>query len=161
GFLGWDFKGVLKASPYIPERAVHMGAPPAAGRWTQIEIPLERIGAHDKLVDGVAFLHRGGRIRWGRTAVVGPPREELEGWSEVWGNGADRSPERLARTKIAVDGLRSGARVHVLFEDREITAADGYFIDDFRGRDLYQRFGGGPTTGYGDTPVIVHLYEIG
>jgi hypothetical protein len=51
--------------------------------------------------------------------------------------------------------------VRVLFEDREIKAADGFFLDDFRGQDLYQRFGGGPTTGYGDTPVALHMYEIG
>jgi hypothetical protein len=44
---------------------------------------------------------------------------------------------------------------------REIKAADGFFIDDFRGQDLYQRFGGGPTTGYGDTPVALRIYEIG
>jgi hypothetical protein len=157
GFLGWNFEGLLKASPYIPERAVNMGAPPAAGRWTQIEISLERIGAHDKLVDGVAFLHRGGRIRWGRTAIVGPRGEEFE----IWGDGSDRRPERLARTRIAVDGLKSGTRVRVLFEDRELQAADGFFVDDFRGQDLYQRFGGGPSTGYGDTPVAVHIYEIG
>jgi hypothetical protein len=50
--------------------------------------------------------------------------------------------------------------VHVLFEDRELKAADGFFVDDFRGQDLYQRCGCGPTTGYGDTPVAVHIYEI-
>lgn len=50
--------------------------------------------------------------------------------------------------------------MRVLFEDREITAADG-FVDDFRGQDLYQRFGGGPTLGYGDAPVALHVYEVG
>ncbi len=35
-------------------------------------------------------------------------------------------------------------------EDRELTAADGCFADDFRGRDLYQRSGGGPMLGYSD-----------
>ena len=74
---------------------------------------------------------------------------------------ADRSPERLARTRIAVDGLKSGTRVRVLFEAREIKAADGFFVDDFRGHDLYRRFGGGPAAGYGDTPVAAHIYEIG
>ena len=69
--------------------------------------------------------------------------------------------ERLARTRIAIDGLKSETRVRVLFEDRELKAADAFFIDDFRGQDLYQRFGGEPTTGYGDTPVAVHIYEIG
>ena len=75
--------------------------------------------------------------------------------------GAARSPERLARTRIAVEALKSGTRVRVLFEDREVKAAEGFFVDDFRGQDLYQRFGGGPTTCYGDTPVAVHVYEIG
>jgi len=51
--------------------------------------------------------------------------------------------------------------VRVLFEDRALTAADGSFVDDFRGRDLYQRFDGGPMLGYGDAPVALHLYEIG
>ena len=69
--------------------------------------------------------------------------------------------ERLARTSISVDGLKSGTLVRVLCEDRELKAADGFFVDDFRGQDLYQRFGGGPTAGYGDTPVAVHVYEIG
>jgi hypothetical protein len=49
----------------------------------------------------------------------------------------------------------------VLFEDRELTAASGYFVDDFRGRDLYQRFGGGPALRYGDAPVALHVYEVG
>ena len=48
-----------------------------------------------------------------------------------------------------------------LATDRELTAADGSFIDDFRGQDLYQRFGGGPRLGYGDAPVALHLYEVG
>jgi hypothetical protein len=38
-------------------------------------------------------------------------------------------------------------------------AANGFFIDDFRGQDLYQRYGGGYGTGYGDGPVALHLYE--
>jgi len=46
-------------------------------------------------------------------------------------------------------------------EDRDLTAADDSFADDFRGRDLYQRFGGGPMLGYGDAPVALHVYEIG
>ena len=33
--------------------------------------------------------------------------------------------------------------------------------DDFRGQDLYERFGGGlKGGGYGDTPVALHIYEI-
>jgi hypothetical protein len=48
--------------------------------------------------------------------------------------------------------------VRVLFEDRFIDAADGYFEDDFQGEDLYQRYGG--SDGYGDTPVALHVYEV-
>jgi hypothetical protein len=50
--------------------------------------------------------------------------------------------------------------VRVLFEDREVLAGDGFFVDDFRGQDLYQRYGGGLGTGYGDAPVALHLYEV-
>jgi hypothetical protein len=103
------------------------------------------------------FPHAGGRIRWGRTSVVAPGGEEVL----IWGDDLARAPERLARTKIAVDGLRAGTRVRVLFEDRSLTAAVGSCVDDFRGRDLYQRFGGGPMLGYGGAPVALHVYEIG
>lgn len=50
--------------------------------------------------------------------------------------------------------------VRVLFEDREIIAQEGYFEDDFRGQDLYQRHGGGYGAGYGDAPVALRLYEV-
>lgn len=55
---------------------------------------------------------------------------------------------------------RVGTRIKVLFEDREIIAGPGFFVDDFRGEDLYQRFGGGPGVGYGGAPVALHIYEI-
>jgi len=151
GLVGRDLAGLTAALQYIPE-----GPSPPAGKWVQIEVPLDKIGAHDKLIDGVVFLHRGGRIRSGRTAIVGPSGDEFE----VWGDSADRSPERLARTRSPC-GLKSGTRVRVVFEDRGPKAADGFFVDDFRGHGLYQRFGSGPTTGYGDTPVAVRVYEIG
>ena len=47
----------------------------------------------------------------------------------------------------------------MLFEDREFVAEDGYFVDDFRGADLYQRYGG-ERSGYGNGPVALHIYEI-
>src|SRR5262249_10526957 len=82
GFLGWDLKGLTAALQYVPGRAVDMGRAPAAGRWARIELPLDKIGAADKLVDGVGFIHPRGRIEWGRTSIIGPGGEELE----VWGN---------------------------------------------------------------------------
>ena len=101
-------------------------------------------------------MHPAGRVR-GSDLIVAPGGEELE----VWGDTIALPPDRLARTKISVGGLRARSRVRVLFEDRQLTAADGYFVDDFRSRDLYQRFGGGPMLGYGDAPVALHVYEIG
>lgn len=157
GFLGWDDKRLGAALPYVPATAVDLGARPAPGTWTRLEVPLDAIGAAGKLVDGVGFVHPAGRAEWGRTSIVGPNGEALE----VWGDTIALAPERLARTKISVAGLRAGTRVRALFEDRELRAADGHFVDDFRGQDLYQRFGGGPTHGYGDAPVALHVYEIG
>jgi hypothetical protein len=157
GFLGWDLKGLPAALAYTPESAVAMGASPPPGAWTRLELPLDRIRADGKLLDGVGFLHAGGHLEWGRTSLVAPNGDEVV----VWGDRIEGAPEQLARTRITLGGLRAGSRVRVLFEDRELTAADGHFVDDFRGRDLYQRFGGGPTLGYGDAPVALHVYEIG
>jgi hypothetical protein len=157
GFIGWDLKGLAAAWQYLPRGAVDMGALPAPGTWARVEVPLEKIAAAGKLVDGVGFIHAEGRICWGRTSIVGPGGDELE----VWGDTIEQAPARLARTKISVAGLKAGARVRVLFEDRQLQAADGFFVDDFRGQDLYQRFGGGPELGYGDAPVALHVYEIG
>jgi len=134
-----------------------MGRAPAAGQGARIEVPLERIGADSRLLDGVGFIHPRGSAQWGRTSIIAPGGEEFE----VWGDDIQVAPDRLAQTKISVDGLRAGTRVRVLFEDRELMAANGYFVDDFRGLDLYQRFGGGPTLGYGDAPVALHIYEVG
>jgi hypothetical protein len=156
GFLGWDEKLVSAAVPYVPRSAVDLGALPRAGTWTRLDVPLAAMEAHGKLLDGVGFIQAGGRVEWGRTAIVGPDGHE----QDVWGDTIELAPKRLARTKVWVDGLRAGGRVRVLFEDRELRAASGYFVDDFRGQGLYQRFGGGPMVAYGDAPVALHVYEI-
>ena len=78
----------------------------------------------------------------------------------VWGDSIELPAEALEKVTIRVPGLKAGTKVRVLFEDREITAADGVFTDDFRGFDWYQRHGGGFGAGYGPAPVAVHLYEI-
>jgi len=153
GFLGWNDKLLENALPYVLTRSVEMGALPAAGEWSSLEVPLEKIGAAGKPIDGVAFLHEGGQVEWGRTALADPEGGE----SIVWGDFVGQPPEQLARTSIRVAGLKAGTKVRVLFEDRELTAGDGHFVDDFRGQDLYQRLGG---LGYGSEPVALHLYEI-
>jgi hypothetical protein len=156
-FSGWYGKPLPSAMAYIPGTAAALGNLPAAGQWVKLEIPLDALGATGKLLDGTAFLYEAGAASWGRTAIVAPDGAE----TEIWGDQIGPAPEALAKTKITVQGLKAGAQVKVLFEDREITAGDGFFIDDFRGQDLYQRFGGGLNGGgYGDTPVALHVYEI-
>src|SRR5262249_32212107 len=129
---------------------------PKPGEWVKLEVPLEKIGAAGKLLDGVGFLHEGGRVFWARTALVAPDGKE----TIVFGAHEDRAaPDELAKTKVAVERLKKGTKVRVLFEDREIVAEDGYFLDDFRGVDLYQRYGG-ERSGYGNAPVALHMYDV-
>jgi hypothetical protein len=153
GFLGWDAKLVDKALGYIPSEAADQGALPAAGEWVKLEVPLAKLGAAGAPLDGIGFLHEGGRTWWGRTSLVDPEGNE----TVIWGDSLGPVASRLAKTRIRVAGLKAGTKVRVLFEDRELTAADGYFMDDFRGQDLYQRFGG---LGYGSEPVALHVYEV-
>jgi hypothetical protein len=67
-------------------------------------------------------------------------------------------PPALEKAKIRVAGLKAGTRVRVLFEDRDVVAEEGFFSDDFHGKDLYQRHGG--INGYGPEPVALHLYAV-
>ncbi len=135
GFLGWDDKLVDKALAFIPAAVVDSGPLPPSGQWTDLEIPLEKIGAADKLIDGVAYLHDGGQVAWGRSVI----RDLRGGEAIVWSGRLGAEPDRLAKTRIQVAGLKAEAKIQVLFEDRELTAAAGSFVDDFRGQDLYQR----------------------
>ncbi len=157
GFLGWGNKVEPYALAYLPSATTPMGAVPGAGEWVKLEVPLERISAADKLLDGVAFVHDGGRAWWARTTLVTPDGRE----TVVFGEHEDRpAPELLKATKISVAGLKKGTPVRVLFEDRTLTAEDGWFTDDFTGVDLYQRYGG-ERLGYGNAPVALHIYEVG
>jgi hypothetical protein len=156
GFLGWGDKVPANAMELVPGKFADRGAMPEAGKWVTLELPLDAIGATDKLLDGVAFMHEGGMVQWSRTAIVTPDGKE----TIVFGDHEDRpNPDSLRETKVFVAGLKKGTKVRVLFEDRVIVAEDGYFVDDFRGADLYQRYGG-ERTGYGNAPVALHLYEI-
>ena len=78
-------------------------------------------------------------------------------------------------------GLRAGTQINVLFEQRTITAEDGYFIDDFVGTETYaydayavegdmmgyvkdpdRELPRMMPSGYGYNygPTAVHIYEI-
>jgi hypothetical protein len=133
-----------------------MGELPKAGKWMRLEVPLEKIGATGVLLDGVGFLHEGGVSQWGRTSLLDADGKE----HIVWGDQIGLPAKSLEGVRFAVDGLKAGTKIRVAFEDRELVAGDGQFTDDFRGRDLYERFGGGPYAGYGDTPVALLVCEM-
>lgn len=156
GFLGWDASGTAGCLEYVIGQTLSLGDVPADGDWVRLEVPLDAIGAANQLLDGVAFMHEDGRVWWGRTSIVAPDGRE----TVVLGDSIGLAPAALARTRITVAGLKAGTKVRVAFEDREIVAEDGGFTDDFRGQDLYERHGGGPYGGYGDTPVALHVYEV-
>lgn len=158
GFLGWGKDLVDRARQYAPGKSAAMGDLPPVGVWMSLELPLSAVDAQGKLIDGVAFLHDGGRIAWGRTSIRDAEGESRE-WV-LWGDSLAPALSDRATTRVNVEGLAAGTKVRVRFEDREIVASDGFFVDDFRGRDLYQRFGGGPGVGYGDEPVALHVYEV-
>lgn len=152
GFLGWDDNGTAGCLAYVIAKTTRFGDLPAEDGWVNLEMPLPA----GPLIDGVAFLHEGGRVWWGQTSIVTPDGQE----TLVFGDRIGLPAEQLAQVKINVPGLKAGTKVRVAFEDREIVAADGSFTDDFRGRDLYQRHGGGSSGGYSDTPVALHVYEL-
>jgi len=155
GFLGWGKDLLNAALPYVPREVRAMGELPRPGEWTRLEVDLSDIGIADEQLDGVGFVHDGGRVLWGRTTIQNGSNSET-----LWGDSVGPLPANLATARIEVSGLKTGTRIKVLFEDREIVAGAGYFVDDFRGQDLYQRFGGGPGVGYGSDPVALHIYEI-
>ena len=130
-----------------------MGALPEKARWIRLEVPLRKIVKTGSTADGIACGHTGGRVWWGESCIVTDT-----GKKTILGQSLMPAREELARTRIHVQGLEPGRPVKVLFEDRKIRAGKGYFEDDFRGTDLYQRFGG--RGGYGSQPVEFHVYEI-
>ena len=142
---------------FVMTQSVDRGSLPAAGVWHRIEVPLSEFGITTQLVDGVAFIHNEeARVWWSHTTIVDP-----EGHTSVlFGDSVEYSPARLAETRISVQGLTEETPIRVLFEDRTLTGSDGFFTDDFQGKDMYQRFGGDFGLGYGAAPVALHIYEI-
>lgn len=156
GFLGWGNQNLTQALDWIPDRAINMGTVPSESQTVEVQVPLDALGVVDKQIDGIAWMHPDGRVYWGKTEIV-----SSDGVRQViWDNGLGPQVDELRATKIVVPGLQKGQPVRVLFEDRTIAAEDGYFVDDFSGVDLYQRYGGGDRSGYGNKPVALHLYEV-
>lgn len=162
---------------YQPEHFFNLGAKPPAGRWHRIEMDADKIGLVGKLVDGFAYLCKDGRALWDLSALERDGKVARVFCENTV--GIDRA--LLADVKIQVPGLKKGAQVRVLFEDRTITADDGGFRDNFEGVDTYGHEAGGVIgdlfgfvkdpdrelarmipSGYGYSygPTAVHIYEI-
>jgi hypothetical protein len=162
---------------YQAEHFHNLGALPKAGGWHRIEIDADRAGLVGKLVDGFAYLTKNGRALWDYSALErGGKVVRVFCEDSV---GIDRA--LLRQVRVSVPGLKKGAKVRVLFEDRVIVADGGGFSDDFEGTDTYGYEAGGVIgdlfgfvkdedrelprmipSGYGYNygPTAVHIYEI-
>lgn len=153
------------------------GALPVPGTWYRIEIDAAAYDLVGKLVDGFAFLSQNGRALWDYSALERDGKPVRVFCEDTV--GIDRA--LLPTVRVNVPGLKAGTRVRVLFENREIVAADGGFTDNFVGTDTYGNEGGAVVgdmfgfitdpdrelvrmipSGYGYTygPTAVHIYEI-
>lgn len=118
---------------YQAEHFFPLGKRPAAGSWHRIEIDTDQVGLTGKLVDGFAYLSKGGDAHWDYTALQRNGKTARIFCEDTV--GIDRA--LLPDVKINVPGLTKGTKIKVLFEQRTITAQDGYFTDDFVGIDTY------------------------
>ncbi|MCE9589799.1 MAG: hypothetical protein K8S99_04680 [Planctomycetes bacterium] len=170
-------RAAVDAATYKPEHFHNAGDRPAAGQWVRIEMDAEQYGLVGKLVDGFAYLTQNGRALWDYSALERdgkPVRVFCEDTT-----GIDRA--LLKSVKIGVPGLKKGDKVKALFENREITADDGAFTDNFEGVETYgyegwaiegdvfgfvkdpnRELGRMLPSGYGYKygPTSVHIYEI-
>jgi hypothetical protein len=168
---------------YQPSHFRKSGALPKAGEWVRLEIDAEAVGLVGRLVDGVAYMTGNGRALWDYTALE-RGGQVVRVFSD---DAAGISRNELPEVRINVEGLKAGTRVKVLFEQREIVAEDGYFVDNFVGTDTYGYESRAPEGdllpypdlpakqkdedkelprmlpsghGYNYGPTAVHIYEI-
>ena len=170
-------RAVVDQKVYKAEHFHAAGALPKAGAWHRIELDADALGLTGKLIDGFAYLTRNGRALWDYTALERGGKAVRVFCDDS--TGIDRS--LLKKVRVNVPGLKPGSKVAALFENREITAEDGGFTDDFEGTDTYGHEAGGVAgdmfgyvkddtrelprmmpSGYGYTygPTAVHVYEI-
>ncbi len=162
---------------YQAEHFHNVGPLPKAGAWYRVELDAEKVGLVGKLVDGFAYLTKNGRALWDHS-VLERGGKVVRVFCED-SVGIDRA--LLPKVRVNVPGLKKGAKVRVLFEDRVIVADDGGFFDNFEGIDTYGQEAGGVIgdlfgfvkdedrelarmipSGYGYNygPTAVHIYEI-
>ncbi len=170
-------RATVDAKVYKPEHFHALGASPKPGTWHRIELDADKLGLTGKLVDGFAYLTKNGRALWDYS-VLERDGKVMRVFCED-SVGIDRS--LLTNVRFNVPGLKAGTKVRALFEDREITAVEGGFTDNFEGVDTYGFEAGAVVgdmfgyvkddnrdlprmmpSGYGYSygPTAVHVYEI-
>ena len=167
----------VRKNIYQAEHFRKAGKVPAAGAWHRIEIDAKEYGLVGTLVDGFAYLTRNGRALWDYSAVERDSKVIRVFCEDT--TGIDRA--LLSGVTVNVPGLKAGAKIKVLFEERTIVAQDGKFTDDFQGKNVYGFESDGVVgdlfgfikdpnrelntmipsgTGYDYGPASVHIYEI-
>jgi hypothetical protein len=167
----------VDAKIYQAEHFHKLGHLPPAGKWVRIELDAKQLGLVGKLVDGFTYLTRNGRALWDYSALVRGGKVARVFCEDS--TGTNRA--LLKHVRINVPGLKSDAKINVLFEGRTLKAQNGSFVDNFEGVDTYGYEAGGVEgdmfgyvqdtnrdlprmmpSGYGYTygPTAVHIYEI-
>jgi hypothetical protein len=123
----------LVAKIFTDEQFHRMGDLPAAGKWVRLEVPVEKLGLDGQLVDGFGWLSKGANVWWERTLLVQNGKETV-----LCDGSAGIDPAKLKAVRFNVPGLKAGTKIHDVFDDREITAQDGYFEDDLTGEPGYR-----------------------
>jgi hypothetical protein len=167
-----DGRAKLAKFVFTADQFHKVGPLPVANQWVRLEATIEQLGLSEGMVvDGFGFLSKGANVWWERTLLVSADGKE----TVLCDGSAGISPGKLAKVCFTVPGLKAGTKVKVVFDERVITAGDGYFEDDLTGEPGYQNlwegiYGDkiGETTYYGDGVfynynfgrVAARLYEV-
>jgi hypothetical protein len=168
----------VDAVAYKAEHFPHLGDVPGAGKWVRIELDADKVGLTGTLVDGFAYMTKNGRALWDYSALERNGKVVRVFCEDTV--GIDR--KLLDNVHISVPGLKPGAKIRALFEERTLKPdAAGGFTDNFQGVDTYSDESNGVTgdmfayvpdanrelprmmpSGYGYSygPTAVHIYEI-
>lgn len=180
--INWYRGGAASFAPYqqahrFPATAfVRLGDLPAAGQWTTLTVPPDKLNLVGRAVDGLMFMASGsGRAWWGKSTLV-----RSGGQQEVMLDGRiGRDPQNFRQTSFSLPGSAS-ANIRVVGENRSVRMTDGRWTDDLHGEDLFDclrdgYLGDGITYGtpvdslpealelgytYDDSPRCVRVYEI-
>jgi hypothetical protein len=161
----WGTVGFCDPAGAVPQRAnllkyvftepqFHkLGDVPEPGKWARLEAPVETLGMDGQVVDGFNFMSKGGNAWWERTLLVQDGKE-----IPLCDGSVGIRPDKLKAVRFNVAGLKAGTKVKVMFDEREITAGDGFFEDDLTGKPGYQNLWVGI---YGDKQTETAYYGDG